>query len=201
MTISQWLLSTLCTTAVLGGFVYFLRDIILAKLAARIKHQYDEDLTRLRSNLAQGEFRYSLVFKETADKILKTYQMLLEVYEAAQDVTTDWGDEERRKELGLELDRKALEFGAFYPPNEIYILKKTRHKISNFWKTLNSMVRRHGMLRQAGKGQVVNPATVEKMAKEGDELREEAAKLLASLEDEFQLILGFPLDDDKSESK
>jgi hypothetical protein len=57
------------------------------------------------------------------------------------------------------------------------------------------------MLRQAAKGQVVNPATVEKMAQVVDELRDEVPGLLVSLEDEFQMILGFPLDDDKSESK
>jgi hypothetical protein len=111
MTISQWLLTTVSasatTLAVVAGLAYMLRDLILARLAARIKHQYDEDLARLRSKLAQGEFRYSLVFKDTADTIVKTYQKLLEVFAAAENITNDWADEERRTELASLLNQKA----------------------------------------------------------------------------------------------
>ena len=206
MTISEWLLTWAATSAtavvVLGGLAYMLRDLILARLAARIKHEYDEELARLRSKLAQGEFRYSIVFKETADTIVKTYQKLLEVYEAAQNVTNDWSDEERRKELGEALRLKASEFAVFFPPIEIYIPKKTRRKVTDFWHTLHTMVRRHGMLRQLSSGPSKNPATEEKMAKNVEGLQNQAAKLMVALQDDFQLILGFPMDDDdKSESK
>src|SRR5690349_14526973 len=125
MTFLQWLLSTGATASVLAITGYLLRELILTKLAAKIKHQYDEDLARLRSKLSQGEFRYSLVFKETADTIVKTYQKLLELHAASVNFTNDWSDENRRTQLSTELNNKAEAFRAYYAPNQIYIPKKT----------------------------------------------------------------------------
>lgn len=170
-----------------------------------IKNTFAKELETHRDNLsrltAQNNFRFSHVFVKTEETIADIYRKLLAVLDASEDATnllpppTPEQNVQRIQKLQIASDN----FYEAYRPNKIYIPKKTAKRIQEFYYQISDIVRKH--LRAE---MIVNtPPTasrehlLKKFNTEITKLKNEVPSLLSALEDDFQVILGFPIDEKK----
>ena len=207
----------------LGLVIFLARHLILERLKNSIKHEYDKELETHKANLkrdydvqvehlkaqlqilvAEKNFRFSHTFEETATTIATVYAKLLAVLDAAEDYTILLGgplDKEKSKQF-QSFDTAAKDFYKYFHPRKIYIPKETAGQINDLMGSVFSLLRAHGMAdRLADKG-TPTPAgmrRLEDLEKKIDLLQNEIPKLLRSLEDKFQEILGLQMPNTQSE--
>jgi len=99
-----------------------------------------------------------------------------------------------RTELAKILQTKAKEFADYYVPNKIYIPKGTADKIRQFSKSLMSLASTFAVGQSMQKAQLRNVQSLDANGRKFLTLVETVPQLLSSLEDDFQSILGFPVD-------
>ena len=72
--LSDWLLSTLVTTALLSLLLFFSKNLILTRLKASVEHEFDAKLERVRADLRKSEevFKADLRAKEIQIEVLRS---------------------------------------------------------------------------------------------------------------------------------
>jgi hypothetical protein len=211
----QDIVTILSSGALSSVLVFLFRNWISERIKASIQHEYDQklethkaqlrsqtetEIVRLKTQLeiaaAERTFRFSHVFERTAEAIATTYQKLLELEQAVQNYTQllEPSDDPNRTELAKILRTKANEFSEYFRPNRIYIPKSTAEKIRIFSDAVHGLAFHFSMAMAVEKAQVRNPDLVEERHRTLEELRNKVPELLTSLEDDFQKVLGFPIE-------
>ena len=108
-------------------------DKDLATHKADLKRNYDVQIETLKAEFAKNQFRFSHIFEKTAETIIKTYQMLVELKEAVHTNISFYGrhDEEALKKKG-ELYNQRKDFYFYQAKNKIFLPRTTAQKISQF---------------------------------------------------------------------
>jgi hypothetical protein len=208
MTFLDWLSSSISTTALLGVIGFLARHWIIDRLANSIKYSYEKELEthkadlkrdydvqieKLKSELAEKNFRFSHVFEQTTKAISDTHHKLLEVHLAAQkyvELLRAENSNDRESDLAI-LQQRVNEFGDYYRRNKIFIPKITAKKIDQVFGNIISLARTFNISERVSRARVTNSHVLERYVQRLEDLREDVPKLLESLEDEFQQILGF----------
>ncbi|HTR41430.1 MAG TPA: hypothetical protein VMH87_07410 [Pseudomonadales bacterium] len=217
MTFLDWITSSVGTGVLLSVIGFLARNTIIERIKYSIKYEYEKDLEqhkadlrrdydvqieKLKAELAQQNFRYSEIFKHTAETIVRLYKKLLAVLGAAENYTEFLGEplgehkSSDKKELLSILQNKLEEFYEDYIPNKIYLPRDTMDKITLLMKTLKTLLRRHSMVRTMEEQQLPDPKIQERIS-EVDKLREDIPNLLLELENNFQSLLGLPTQNQK----
>ena len=139
------------------------------------------------------------MFDRTADALVGVYRKLIALNKSVNDYTEPIArhGEEERAERGRILLSKFQEFEQEYFPNKIYIPKGTAEKIRVFNNTLHSIVLNFQMAQAVDTSRVKDPAIIEQRHQKLEELFAKAPDLLSALEDDFQKVLGFPIEEQK----
>lgn len=209
------LFSALSSLPLSGGLIWLYRDWISERIKGSIQHEYNQklethkaqlrsqseiELARLKAQLeiAAGErnVQYSRVFEKTAEIIAETYGKLLALKDAADDYTQlmDPSDPSRQ-ELREAYRQKTQDFLKYFLPKKIYLPKETAEKIRVFSNTVHSATMQFSMAIAVGRGQTRDPETYGKLFDKFFKSSEEVPKLLAMLEDDFQKLLGFGIEE------
>ncbi len=217
MNFTEWLSSTLGVT-VSGGLllsilIFLPKNWLLERLKNSIKSEYDKELETHKANLkrdydvqiekmkaeiAEKQFRFSHIFEKTATAIADTHQHLIELHDTvyAQVILIEGtNDPERKKLIGL-LGERWQTFDAFYKRNRIFIPKNTDKAIGVFTNSLINLQQQYSRFLMAEKAQI-NMQALERHEKAIEDLLNTIPKLRSALVDEFQQILGFPIEDKK----
>lgn len=171
----------------------------LARLNSELSHQNEMALASFQHNLelaaAERNFRFSHVFKDTADTIVNTYQKLLALKDATDAYTQPMepSNDPNRTEQRDNFKKAADDFMQYFRPNKIYIPKATAEKIRILYNTLYRATAQFGMAQAVGKGTTRAPETYGHLFDEFFKSSEQVPVLLEALEDDFQKLLGFQL--------
>src|SRR5438105_9018126 len=139
---------------------------------------------------AERNIRYSHIFDKTAEVLASTYGMLVAVQAAGQTYSAYLGsDQTVRAEAAKEFEGKRRTFFEFYEPNQIYIPKETRAKITEFVNTLSSLLLTTSMMNQAVRAQ--SRTGFDFTSERAEKLFETIPQLRAALDDDLQKQLGF----------
>lgn len=202
LTFADWITSTLGTTALLTVLVFLSKNWIIERLKLSIKHEYDKDLEKHKADLkrdydvqietmkaefAKNQFRFSHIFEKTADTIIKTYQLLVELREAVSINLGHAGNtDEKANKHREELFAKRMEVYRYLIKHKIYLSKATSQKIDEFTKKLIEIqITYEAHLRNR------TPASNEKISDAMNSMFNVVPKLLEDLEADFQKTLGF----------
>ena len=167
---------------------------------AQLNSQSQTELARFQSQLAiaaaERNVQYSRVFEKTADIIAETYGKLLAMKNAADDYTQLMGtpsDSARQKivEAFREKERDLMEY---FLPRKIYIPKETAEKIWIFSNAVNYATMQFTMAMAAARSQVREPDSYGKLFNNFIKTSDELPKLLEALENDFQHLLGFRIE-------
>jgi len=172
----------------------------LAKLNADLSHQNEMAMASFKHSLelaaADKNLRSSHVFKDTADAIVKTYRSLVELRDLVNAYVSILGfsDEAKRKDAAKRLDDRWDEFETFFKMNKIFIPKNAAEQTRQFCLKLSEFRRKYGWLVKFEEAPNPRHEVWEKRSQEIDAMMYDIPKLLTALEDQFQEILGFPID-------
>lgn len=207
MAFTEWISSSVGTTVVLAILGYFARHWIIERLTNSIKHEYETELEthkadlrrdygiqieKLRAELAERTFRFSHVFEHTEMTIRTVYVKLLAVLDAALLASPELpSKEDREKAVRAAFDK----FYAFYRPNKIYIPKDSAKRIDDFCSNVSTLVYNYRKAEQLETVQLVNEKRLLKVYTQIEDIEFAIPTLLSALEDDFQILLGFPIQD------
>jgi hypothetical protein len=161
---------------------------------ANLKRDYDVQVEKLKAELARQHLRFSLVFERTEQIIADTYRKLLALKNASDDYTRQKNpDSTKRESLKSIYWTRVEEFQTHYYPNKIYIPKDTMLQIEAFLKMSIAATLQFSLAIQDA---ALPNRTDESYGKVFDDFfttSDQLPKLLGLLEDNFQTILGFPI--------
>jgi hypothetical protein len=175
-----------------GIFVFIFQKWFETNLGHKNELALAEFKHKLELAATERNFRFTKTFDTTADVIAGTYKRLLELKDAVEshtEVMATTGDVELRRAENYK--QKTQEFLNYFRPNKIYIPPDTAEKVWIFSVALRNLVFDTGILAAQQKAQVRDVTLLEKRYKRIDDAHEEIPKLLASLEKDFQKLLGF----------
>ena len=165
------------------------------------KLQTDKEIKRLEAELSRQHFTYSRVFVTTEETISTLYAKTLCLLDALEDYTRLLYDNDpsKIKEQMKVLDVAISDFYAYYRPRKIYLRKGTHALINELGDTVISLLRTHNMGKQRRSfGEQGLSNSMLKSITRNDEkleaLEYKVSPLLRKLEDDFQEILGFPIE-------
>ena len=201
-------------TALTGALAFLGRNWISERLKASIQHEYDQklethkaqlksqteaEIIRLKAQLeiaaAERSFRFSHVFERTADTIAATHQKLLELQKAADDYTQQMPTPGQEKEQFLRLfQEKSEAFQEYFPPKRLYLPKDTASKVRDFYQALQKTDPTCRSAVEMLFARSKHVTTVESALKGASERYQQVRELLDLLEDDFQRVLGFPIE-------
>jgi hypothetical protein len=211
MTFLQWLSSSIGTALLLAVLGFLARHWIITRITNSIKHEYDKELEthksdlkrdydvqieKLKAELAEKKFRFSHVFERTAETIATTYAKLVEMKNTVNAYTFFYEglDESEKKEMISRLIVTRRDFVNYFEKNRIYIPKSTADKIVSFSETLHRMQLKYGNVMRLEQANVSSNVVMEHSA-EYTNLFEQVPEFQRLLEDDFQKILGFPIEE------
>ena len=204
-------IATILSSGALSSLIVFLfRNWISERIKNSIQHEYDQKLEthkaqlkaesdivieKLKSELQTASTERSIkltkVFEEQARVIAETYKRLHVLRDAA-DACTSANDQERIESL-KRFREMMVEFRNYYLPIKIYIPKDSSKKIEEFHYTLESATRKFQMANQYAALKSVNTEPFERLMSEYSESWDKILGMLQALEEDFQKILGFPI--------
>ena len=164
---------------------------------AAIRHEYEARIENLRSQFTQQNFRFSKVFETTEVTIAKLYGLLLPVLDSAEDYTVLMQSRSSKEKLEKlsEFSQRCNTFYDAFRPNRIYVPKTTADQILELMGNTVKLVQRFNMSEQLAKMQPLSnegQASLERIEKQMETLKDSVSPLLRALEMDFQRILGFP---------
>lgn len=206
----QEILTTALTTAAgTGGICFLIFKVWFENACAKQLETHKSQLSRdneleialfkhkLELAAAERNFRFSHVFEKTAEAIINTYRQLVELRNAvnAYTMSLEGLDETKKKELAKVVEEKWQGFETSFQQNKILIPKSTAKQIRNFSDTLAAFRRKYGWLVAFEKSPNANQDILEKQNTKIEKMMYDIPEILTALEDEFQTILGFRMDD------
>jgi hypothetical protein len=208
MTITEWICSANGITTLIIVLAWLLQlwisyrlknsiqheyDLKIEKHRADLKRDYDVQLANMNAEFAKNQFRFSHIHKHTADAVVEIYRMMVKLKEGVHAELSLVGKTfEQAIEKRQEFDKKRKEFYNYFIENKIYLPRKTAEKINHFSERLIVIPLQY----EAALTGIKDEASYQKLMGVVDGLFNEVPKLLESLEDDFQNILG--IDDIKA---
>jgi hypothetical protein len=205
----QEILTALTTAAGTGGICFLIFKLWFEKACAKQLETHKSKLSRdneleialfkhkLELAAAERNFRFSHVFEKTAEAIVNTYRHLGEMNESVKDYPESLGLVDETKTSGLRniSEEKCREFLNCFKRDRIFIPKTTAKRILDFTSKLSTVQRRQGWLDSFKRSPNANYEVVEEQSAKIGGQQHEIQELLTALQDEFQKILGFPMED------
>ena len=194
-------LSSIGVNGLLVWFVQLYFKHQTDKEIQRIEADHQRDIKRLEAELSRQHFTYSKVFVTTEETIASLYAKTLCLLDALEDYTRLLYENDKSKIMDQMkvLDAAISDFYAYYRPKKIYLRKGTHVLINDLGDTVISLLRTHNMgkqMRSFGEHglseSMQNSITRNDQKLEALELK--VNPLLRKLEDDFQEILGFPIE-------
>lgn len=210
MSFLEWLSSSISTAVVLAVLGFLARHWLITRITNSIKHEYDKELEthkadlkrdydvqieKLKAEIAEKNFRFSHTFERTADAIATTYAKLIAVKDAADGYTSlmEPTGQERQKRAE-NYSQLTQDFLTYFLPKKIYIPKETADKIRIFHNTMHAAVLQYNMAMAESRSQTRHPDSYGKLFDNFFKTSDAVPKLLGLLEDDFQKLLGFPIE-------
>ncbi len=215
---SEQLINILSSSAISGGLVavvlFLSKEWIKNRLTMSIRHEYETKMEQLKSELNHKSekelaalrtelqiaandknFRFSKVFEKTETVIVGVYNKLFFVKWYASECNRPPTGTDKQVLEALDTWRTAFQaFVDYYTPNKLYIPKATTKKIEDFVAKVSTLVFTTLSVDKAVESKL-STQDLDAQIKNIERLNNEIPKLLTSLEDEFQKILGFPIDE------
>ena len=148
------------STLLSGALVFLSINVISERIKASIQHEYDQKLeihkaqlkaqsdlaieafkSQLQITAAERNFQFSHVFQHTADVIVKTYQLLVELFgrvEYYTDAVAVGSAPQEQEEARSKLNQSAEEFNTYFHKNRILFQKEQWITSGSFHRSLNS---------------------------------------------------------------
>lgn len=170
--------------------------------ASALNSQFQLELENYRNKLdhasKEQHFRFSHVFDKTADAIVTMHRALVKLRDivAFQAAYAEGLDEPKKQELKNEVQETWDAFQELFRKDRIYIPKKTVKQIDEFSKILKTFQHQYAWLRKYEQSPSARVDLIEKRGEKLDDLMYKIPQLLSELEDDFQRILGFPIDEE-----
>lgn len=179
--------------------------IKLEQFKSQLSSETTKEVEQLKSQLAiaasERQLRFSHVFVDTAKTITNTYHLLFILRQAVGHYVVlekDCDVNKRNEKLGM-VQHWSREFTNDYPKNKLYIPKQTRITIEAFLNTLSNLMAQYER-KVAFEQASLSPTHIYKIECGMEGLEQQITTSLNSLEDEFQIILGFPIENPSNES-
>jgi hypothetical protein len=202
-------------TALTGALAFLGRNWISERIKTAIQHEYNEklethkaqlrsqtdtEIVRLKAQLevaaAERSFRYSHVVEKVADAIAATHKALVDLKNVivAYTLFLEGQQDDKKRELTNAVEQTRTEFETLFQKNRLYIPRDTAEKIRALVQALSAYQRKYGYLVAAEKSGAKNLAVLEHVGDNVTKLMCDIQNLLTALEDDFQRLLGFPIE-------
>jgi hypothetical protein len=210
----QDILASIATSGIITGlFVFILNkaienkiDMKLEAYKDRLKSESARELLQLTKDLelkaSERNIKLAQVFQTQADVVTTVYKQLLALQNATENLrgVAMVSEHPNKIELGDALGKANREFADYFFPNEIYLPKETANKIHKFAlmlkRTLHDQYFASLLERHPSPNPASEPAREESIRRRYeslDKMEMEIPELLNSLKDDFQNILGVPI--------
>jgi FtsZ-interacting cell division protein YlmF len=181
------------------------------RLETSIEHEYktkqeeaqketQKELARLNAELqrltSEHTFRFSHVFQKTEEAIATIYKHLVDIHELVRiyHLPTRTYSEAEMKDYRLRMSDAVTAFQTYWYPHKIYLRKNIAKRIVDFTNVVSNLQISHEMSTMLEAEHPKNKKHLDDMVKQCFTLKQQSEELLSELEDEFQEVLGFPID-------
>ena len=186
------IISSVLTSAVVSGLAtFFIQEWFKSKLQTKHELEIANFKHKLELAASERQIRYSRVFDDTAKTIATTYAQLLEFREVVLELThtTLPMEDPNVQKLLTDAQQKKEAFLKCFPPNKLYVPKSTAKRIMDFHMLLYSSTVAFTLAKSMHDAERL---------KDLHALHEETKILLGLLEDDFQRLLGFTIEEKKT---
>jgi hypothetical protein len=200
-----------------GALIWLSKSWISERIKGAIQHEYDQklethkaqlqsrneiEIAKLRAELeiaaAERNTRFSRVFEKTAETIATTYRDLVALRNAVNRYLALLGfvqDADEVTRTFVDIDAVRQDFAKNFDTNRIYVPKETALKIASFSETLMKMTHAFHKMMALEKNETHKHLVGATQFNDYMQLSEKVPELLTLLEDDFQKILGFPIEE------
>lgn len=172
----------------------------LATHTAKLTRDNELEITAFKHKLelaaAEQNYRFTHVFEKTVTAIAETHGKLVDLHDALNEriLNCEGLDDPEYVKLTLFVNEKWDSFQEFYKQKRIFVPKSIDEKIGEFANEITRCQSLHDRMLKAEKAKV-NQEAMEKMLEAFEKLMDSLLELRSELIDEFQRVLGFPIDD------
>jgi hypothetical protein len=165
----------------------------------KLRKDTETELARLNAELqrvtAEQNVRFSHIFEKTSTAIATTHQTLTDLLLAVDHFVRFYGESNKTTNENLHNDVKQKwdTFYASFKYNKLYIRPSTVRKIQDFSDKLSALQSSTSYLRHLQGLGDTSQETLDRYSEEPKQLQAEIPRLLNELEDEFQEVLGVPM--------
>jgi len=172
-------------------------DTKLEAYKDKLKSQSEIEIAKLKADLdvavSERNFRFTHVFGKTAETIAETYKRLIVILDAAKRCTELRPISTDLLVYGTQYANELKEFAEFFKPNSIYLPPETADKVRVFSDTLRQSLLDYTNASIAAAIHDSDKVHDEKLYAAYVKATVEVPKLLESLGNDFQTLLGIPI--------